>query len=123
MKRQFLKDEATMIHANRPGNPQGNKLMRYGMMACCAVMLIPVGAFFVTGGSVSGLWANAGIFAPLILCAGGHVVMHRMMGKSCHGDGETAPKLIAEPIPVADDRPGNESRTGSPGVHATSLEG
>ncbi|MDF0603402.1 DUF2933 domain-containing protein [Psychromarinibacter sp. C21-152] len=47
-------------------------------------MLVPVGAFFVAGGSVSGLWANAGVFAPLMLCVGAHVIMHKMMGKSCH---------------------------------------
>ena len=123
MKRRFPKDETTMLHTHRSGNPRGNKLMRYGMMACCAVMLVPVAAFFVGGGRVSGLWANADVFAPLALCVGAHLIMHRMMGKSCHGDGEAAPKLIAEPIQVADDRPGNESRTGSPGVHATSLEG
>jgi hypothetical protein len=62
-----------------------SKLMQYGMMACCAVMLFPVAAFFIAGGTIAGLWGNVGLFAPLALCLGAHVVMHRMMGKSCHG--------------------------------------
>ena len=111
-----------MIHADRPGNLQGKKLMRYGMMACCAVMLVPIGAFFVAGGNASGLWANAEVCAPLILCAGAHFVMHRMTGKSCHGGGETDRKLLPAPVPVALHRPAIENRTGSRGVRATSLE-
>ncbi|MFG6665218.1 hypothetical protein ACGYKB_18350 [Sulfitobacter sp. 916] len=32
-----------------------SKLMQYGMMACCAVMLFPVAAFFIAGGTIAGL--------------------------------------------------------------------
>ncbi|MDF0596884.1 DUF2933 domain-containing protein [Psychromarinibacter halotolerans] len=85
-------------------------------------MLIPVGVFFVAGNNVSGLWAKAGIFAPLILCAGGHVVMHRMMGKSCHGGGVEDPKLLPAPVPVVDHLPEFENRMGSQGGRSTSLE-
>ena len=62
-----------------------SKFMHYGMMACCAVMLLPVVAFFLTGGSIAGLWTNLGLFAPIALCVGVHVLMFKMMGKSCHG--------------------------------------
>lgn len=62
-----------------------SKIMHYGMMVCCAVMLLPVAAFFIAGGSIAGLWSNVGLFAPIALCIGAHVVMHKMMGKSCHG--------------------------------------
>ena len=62
-----------------------SKIMHYGMMVCCAVMLVPVAAFFLAGGSIAGLWNNVGLFAPIALCIGAHVVMHKVIGKSCHG--------------------------------------
>lgn len=62
-----------------------SKVMHYGMMVCCAVMLLPVAAFFVAGGTIAGLWTNVGLFAPIVLCIGAHVLMFKMMGKSCHG--------------------------------------
>ncbi|WP_306043916.1 DUF2933 domain-containing protein [Mameliella sp. MMSF_3455] len=61
------------------------KLMHWGMMACCAVMLLPIAGYFIGGGTLSGLGSNALTFAPLMLCVGAHLVMHKMMGKSCHG--------------------------------------
>lgn len=61
-------------------------LMRYGMWVCCAVMLLPVAAYFLTGGSASGALGNLGVFAPIALCVGMHVLMHRFLGRSCHGD-------------------------------------
>lgn len=70
---------------NRLGH---SKLMHYGMMICCTVMLLPIAWFLVAGGSLSGLWSNAAFFAPLLLCVGAHFVMHKMMGKSCHGASE-----------------------------------
>ena len=69
------------------GNPEPatpSKLMHYGMMVCCTVMLLPIALFFLAGGSIAGLWANLGLFAPLALCVGIHVVMFKMIGKSCH---------------------------------------
>lgn len=65
-----------------------SKLMHYGMMACCAVMLVPVAGFFIAGGTLAGFWQSAGAFAPLLLCVGAHLVMHKMMGKSCHSDAD-----------------------------------
>ncbi|KAA2312226.1 DUF2933 domain-containing protein [Pseudooceanicola sediminis] len=64
--------------------PASEMLMKYGMWICCAVMVLPIMAYLVAGG-ISG--ASEGLFAvaPLLLCVGAHLVMHRMMGKSCHG--------------------------------------
>lgn len=62
----------------------GGAGMKLGMMACCAVMLVPLSAFVVAGGTFGGLASNLGLLAPLALCLGAHVVMHRMMGRSCH---------------------------------------
>lgn len=60
------------------------KLMKYGMWACCAVMLLPVAGYFAAGGFSAGAGNSIAAFAPLLLCVGAHFVMHRFMGKSCH---------------------------------------
>lgn len=80
------------IETPKPNAP--SKIMHYGMIVCCTVMLIPVAGFFIAGGSVAGLWSNASVFAPIVLCIGAHAVMFKLMGKSCHSsktkDVETA---------------------------------
>ncbi|MBW4983510.1 DUF2933 domain-containing protein [Mameliella sp. CS4] len=112
-----------MMHAHRSGNPGRNRFLRYGMMACCAVMLVPVAAFFVAGGSVSGLWANAGVFAPLALCVGAHLVMHRMMGKSCHGGTDAGAEEIEAPAPADTPRTMIAKRTGKQVAHTENVQG
>jgi hypothetical protein len=74
-----------------------SKLMHYGMMACCAVMLLPVATFLFAGGTIAGMWNNLGLFAPIALCIGAHVLMFKMMGKSCHSS-----KKEQRPDPVED---------------------
>lgn len=64
------------------------KPMHIAMMACCAVMLLPVAGYFLAGGGLSGLGGNLFVFAPLLLCLGAHFFMHKVMGKSCHGNDE-----------------------------------
>jgi hypothetical protein len=54
------------------------------MWACCAVVLLPIVAVMVAGGSLSGQTGNVWALVPLVLCVGAHFVMHRMMGNSCH---------------------------------------
>lgn len=66
-----------------------SKLMHWGMMACCAVMLVPVAGFFLAGGTITGLWSNLGVLAPVILCLAAHGLMFLVMGKSCHSSSET----------------------------------
>lgn len=68
----------------KTSNNAKGTLMHWGMMACCAVMLVPVLGYFLSGGGLSGLRSNALAFAPLVLCVGAHFVMHKLMGKSCH---------------------------------------
>ena len=59
--------------------------MKYAMWACCAVMVLPLAGYLVSGGTVSGLWQNVSVFAPLLLCVAVHLVLCKMiMGKSCH---------------------------------------
>lgn len=74
-----------MSNPNNPKPAAPSKLMHYGMVICCTVMLLPIALFFLAGGSIVGLWANLGLVAPIALCVGIHVVMFKMMGKSCHG--------------------------------------
>ena len=58
--------------------------MKYGMVICCSVMLLPVAGFLLAGSTIAGLLTNAGLFAPIALCVGSHVLMFKMVGKSCH---------------------------------------
>lgn len=86
-------------------NPIADKLMHYGMMVCCVVMLLPIAGFFLAGGTLAGMWSNAAAFAPLLLCVGAHLVMHKFMGKSCHSDTtketiEKASEPMTSPIPA-----------------------
>lgn len=60
-------------------------IKKYGMWLCCTVMLLPLALYFVQGGTVGGLSSTLGLFAPLLLCVGMHLVVHRLMGRSCHG--------------------------------------
>jgi len=82
-------------NSDKPGH---SKLMHYGMMACCAVMLLPVAGFFIAGGTVAGLWSNSAAFLPLLICVGAHVVMHKMMGKSCHETPDNEKQTKAIPL-------------------------
>jgi len=79
-----------------------SKPMHIAMMACCVVMLLPIAGYFVAGGSLSGLGGNLATFAPLLLCVGGHFVMHKMMGRSCHGsdkqDETEEPRKVARDV-------------------------
>ncbi|WP_430449656.1 DUF2933 domain-containing protein [Rhodophyticola sp.] len=50
-------------------------------------MIIPIAAFFIAGGTVSGVTENLAVFAPLLLCVGAHLLLHRFIGGLCHGHG------------------------------------
>lgn len=63
----------------------GQHSMGIGMAICCAVMLLPFGAYLLAGKSAAGTGSALASLAPLALCLGVHFVMHRMMGKSCNG--------------------------------------
>ncbi|WP_375266665.1 DUF2933 domain-containing protein [Planktotalea sp.] len=62
----------------------GPKAMYFAMMACCVIMMLLIAGYFLAGGALGGLGSNLLTFAPLLLCVGGHFVMHKVMGKSCH---------------------------------------
>ncbi|SHF20671.1 Protein of unknown function [Ruegeria intermedia] len=74
--------------AGKPAQDTGGKLMKWGMMACCVVMFAPIGLYFLAGGGAGGVSESLGLIAPLLLCVGAHVFMHKAMGKSCHATEE-----------------------------------
>lgn len=49
------------------------------MLLCCVAMVVGFFAILGKGGS------TLSALAPLAICLGLHLVMHKMMGKSCHG--------------------------------------
>lgn len=70
--------------------------MRLGMMACCAFMLLPVGAFLWAGGSVASRSSNLTVFAPLLFCLGAHLLLHRFIGGLCHGKTEKIESALSD---------------------------
>ena len=63
----------------------GIKGMHIAMIACCMFMLIPVFGLVMAGSGRNGSGLNLTTLAPLLLCVGAHLLMHKMLGKSCHG--------------------------------------
>lgn len=61
------------------------RAMHWGMGICCAVMFVPLGLFFLRGGSFSGLQESLGVLTPIVLCLAVHGLMFLVLGKSCHG--------------------------------------
>lgn len=64
----------------------GSGMHGWLMMACCVAMIAGFGLVLYSGPADQSLLARAGIAAPLLLCVGMHLVMHRFMGKSCRGE-------------------------------------
>jgi hypothetical protein len=83
-----------------PNKSSHTKLMHYGMMACCAVMLLSIAGYIVTGGTIEGWLSNSAIFLPLLFCLGAHVVMHKVMGKSYHQTPDDEKQTKAIPLLV-----------------------
>jgi len=82
-----------MTNSDDQKSNASSKMMKYGMMACCAVMILPVAGFLIAGGTIAGLVTNASLFAPIALCVGAHVLMFKVMGKSCHSSAKEAPQV------------------------------
>ncbi|MCX8951883.1 DUF2933 domain-containing protein [Ruegeria sp. NA] len=78
----------------------GGKIMKWGMMSCCIVMVTPIALYFIAGGMVGGLSDSLSLFAPLILCVGAHFLLHKAMGKSCHSTNSESDRPKATDVPV-----------------------
>jgi len=83
------------------GQSSGNRFAKLAMAACCFIMLAPVGLVLLSGAGIGAVFSNAGLMLPLVLCVGMHFVMHRMMGRSCHGKAETETDVSPEPDDMA----------------------
>lgn len=88
----------------------GNQFAKFGMVACCLIMVAPIAAVLLTGG-VDAVLGNIGLFLPLAACLGMHVVMHRMMGRSCHGEGSPETEADPQQDTVTIARPGTVAQT------------
>ena len=64
--------------------------MKLVMMACCAVMAVPLIRYFAIGGSVASGGGALGAALPLLACVALHGAMFLFMGKSCHSDKKVA---------------------------------
>lgn len=79
------------------GHKPGNRFAKLGMAACCIIMMVPIAFFLLSGASIGAVFSNAGLILPLVLCLGMHFVMHRLMGRSCHGDKTKDVETTREP--------------------------
>ena len=67
--------------------------MKLVMMACCAVMAVPLIMYFAIGGSVTSGGGALGAALPLLACVALHGAMFLFMGKSCHSDNKVADEI------------------------------
>ncbi len=81
-------------------NSKSGKFSQFAMMACCAIMIAPIVFFLLAGGQIGGIGDGLAVFAPLAICVGAHLLMHRFMGKSCHHEKDDE-KIDAAAIKVA----------------------
>ena len=77
-----------------------SKPLHFGMLICCAIMVVPLAVFFLRGGTVAGLQDSFGVLAPILVCLAAHGAMFLIMGKSCHSRKEVA-EDSSEPNPSA----------------------
>ncbi|MBO9422985.1 hypothetical protein J7481_25995 [Labrenzia sp. R4_2] len=55
------------------------------MLACCAAMVAGTAVVIASAPAGQSLGETLLLAAPVLGCLGMHFVMHRFMGKSCHG--------------------------------------
>jgi len=58
-------------------------------------MVLPLLAFFVYGGTLSGVPTSLDAFVPILLCLGARGVMFLLMGASYYGNRKTSDETIA----------------------------
>ena len=100
---------ATVMNESDPKGRTGLRIANLGMMACCVIMVAPIAAVLLAGGGIASITVNLGALLPLALCLGLNFVMHRMMGRSCHGASDTSddaqPIEVDDPVEVATPSP------------------
>ena len=80
--------------APKTGNSIGSLFAGHNifMMACCAAMVIGTGFLIATAPAGQTIGQTLLLAAPMLGCVGMHLLMHRFMGKSCHGDSKSESK-------------------------------
>ena len=80
--------------ADKTGNSIGSFFTRHNifMMVCCAVMVFGTGFLIATAPAGQTIGQTLLLAAPMLGCVGMHLVMHRFMGKSCHGGSKSEAK-------------------------------
>lgn len=84
----------------KPGLMSSSNMAMWG----CCIAMVGGGAFLYFSGGASALGGSGSlsIALPLLACVGMHFVMHRMMGRSCHGtkeeQGDQAPEKQIAPV-------------------------
>ncbi|MBO9423029.1 DUF2933 domain-containing protein [Labrenzia sp. R4_2] len=56
------------------------------MLACCLAMVVGTGFLIASAPAGQTIGQTLLLAAPMLGCVGMHLIMHRFMGKSCHGD-------------------------------------
>ncbi|WP_428646551.1 hypothetical protein [Roseibium sp.] len=88
----------TSVPAVQAAEPAGHAFRNYlsghnlFMMACCAAMILATGYLVAVAPAGQTLGQTLLLAAPMLGCVGMHLVMHRFMGKSCHGHGKQETK-------------------------------
>ncbi|MGR3436211.1 MAG: hypothetical protein ACU0CO_15195 [Shimia sp.] len=59
--------------------------MRLMMLACCAVMAVPLVGWVAAGGLALGAGSGLAAALPILACLALHGVMFLVLGRSCHG--------------------------------------
>lgn len=83
------KTAETTLNLGQEASMEGEKpnLKRIGnwiMVACCVPMVIGAGILLWAMGP-DATWSNRiSTLAPLALCFGAHLIMHKLIGHSCH---------------------------------------
>ncbi|WP_269585438.1 DUF2933 domain-containing protein [Roseibium sp. Sym1] len=72
--------------ASKAASPAGKVLTGHNlfMMACCAAMVAGTGILIAAAPAGQTIGQTLLYAAPMLGCVGMHLVMHRLMGKSCH---------------------------------------
>lgn len=67
------------------GVPEPRKFGTWIMIACCIPMVGGAGLLLWGMGAGAGWAERLGALAPIGFCLGAHLVMHKIMGRTCHG--------------------------------------
>lgn len=82
---------------------QKSKMSSFAMMACCVIMVVPIVVLFAAGGQISTVGDGLAVLAPLAVCVGAHMFMHKFLGKSCHDEAKDAEHMPSQVRVVAND--------------------